>query len=153
MGFARSWLRGSGHLSVVRAEVSNTRVSHLAQRRPETAMYMHVSQSQGHTEHGQVLGSVGAYGGGASNVTYERYASSGRTTVRWDRIVRAMPFNEDALPVLASADVTHAIALERALNVARGELAASVGLVKNFNRYFSSDASNVVLSLSYRLFR
>lgn len=154
VGFARSWARGdTGHMSVLRGEVSDTRVGHIAQRRPETAMYMHVSQSHGHTEHGQVLGSVGAYGGGASNVSYDRYAPSGRTTLRWDRIIRAIPFNNDGLPQLPSADVIHAIAVERTVSTGRGELGAAVALMKNFNRYFSSDATNVGLTLSYRLLR
>jgi hypothetical protein len=154
VGFARSWPRRDGaHLSVLRGEVSDTRVSHLQQRRSETPMYMHTSQSHGHTEHGQVLGSAGAYGGGASNLSYDRYTPSGRTTVRWDRIVRATPFDASGLPLPAGADVIHAIAMERARNTGRGELAASIALVKNLNRYFSSDAMNAALSLSYRLFR
>lgn len=154
VGFARSWSRGdTSRMSVIRGEVSDTRISHLQQRRSESPMYMHTSQSHGHTERGQVLGSVGAYGGGASNLAYDRYAPSGRTTVRWDRIVRATPLSRDGLPDAASADVLHAITVERALNTRHGELAASIALVKNLNRYFSSDATNVALSLSYRLFR
>jgi hypothetical protein len=116
-------------------------------------MYMHVSQSHGHAERGQVLGSVGAYGGGASNLSYDRYSASGRTTVRWDRIVRATPFNNDALPVMDSADVTHAIGVERAMKTSRGELTGSIAVVKDFNRNFSSDATNLSLGLSYRLWR
>jgi hypothetical protein len=154
LGFARSW-RGDrpGFASVVRGEVSDTRVSHVVQGRSETPMYMHVSQSHGHTERGQVLGSVGAYGGGASNLSYDRYTGSGRATIRWDRIVRATPFNNDALPVMGSADVLHAIAVERALNTSRGELTGSIAIVTDFNRNFSSDATNLSLGLSYRLWR
>ena len=154
VGFARSWQRRDPkHTSVLRGEVSNTRVSHLRQARSETPMYMHVSQSHGHTERGQVLGSAGAYGGGASNLSYDRYGPSGRTTVRWDRIVRSTPLNRDGLPEVALADVTHALAVERALNTGRGELTGSIALVKNLNRNFSSDATNVAMSLSYRLIR
>jgi hypothetical protein len=154
VGFARSWSGGdTSRLSVFRGEVSATRVTHIVQRRSETPMYMHLTQSHGHTQRGQVLGSVGAYGGGASNLAYERFTPSGRTTVRWDRIIRATPFSADGLPQLPSADVIHAIAVERAVNTRRGELAGAVALMKNFNRYFASDASNVALSLSYRLFR
>ena len=154
LGFARSWSDGSpGFMSVLRGEVSETRVGHLVQGRSETAMYMHVSQSHGHTERGQVLGSVGAYGGGASNLSYDRYTPSGRTTIRWDRIVRAAPFNTDGLPQSASADVLHAVGVERAVKIARGELAGSLAIVKDFNRNFSSDATNLAMSLAYRLWR
>jgi hypothetical protein len=154
-GFARAWAAHDGsRTSVLRGEIVNTRLSPLLQTHTQTPMYMHVAQSNGHTEHGQLLASAGGYGGGASNLVFDRYSTRGRTTFRGDRLVRGTPrVNENELPISDRTDVTYAVGVERARFTKTGELALGVALVKNFNRYFSSDATNANVSVTYRLFR
>lgn len=154
LGFARAWATAEAkRLVVLRGEVLNTRISHLQQQRGETPWYMHTTQPQGHTERGQILGSVGGFGGGASNVAWDRYTQKGRTTIRWDRIVRGTPRNRDGLPIPDQADVIHAIGAERMSFTGPGELTVGAALTRNFNRYLSSDATNVRVSVGYRLVR
>jgi hypothetical protein len=154
IGFARAWSAPEAkRIHVVRGEVLNTRLSALQQARPQSPWYMHVSQSQGHTQHGQVLGSAGGFGGGASNFAVDRYTADGRTTIRWDRIVRATLRGPQGLPVPDQTDVTHAIGLERVSFTGRGELTVGIALVKDFNRYFSRDATNANVSVAYRVLR
>jgi hypothetical protein len=155
VGFARAWVAAdSQKITILRGEVLNSRISHLKQGKDQSPWYIHVEQANGHTERGQVLGSAGAFGGGASNVAVDRYTPAGRTTIRWDRIVRAtfLPFPVE-LPVSSRTDVLHAIGVERARFIGRGELTATGTFVKEFNRYFASDARNVNVSVSYRLIR
>src|SRR5207249_4605433 len=107
----------------------------------------------GHTERGQVLGSAGGFGGGASNVAVDRFTPDGRLTIRWDRIVRATPLTTQGLPRSDRADVTHAIGVERARFTRWGEVTVGGALVKDFNRYFTSDALNANVSVGYRIIR
>jgi hypothetical protein len=154
IGFGRAWANAEAHrVTVVRGEVLNSRISHLQQQRPQTPWYVHGAQVHGHTNRGQELGSAGGFGGGASVIAVDRYSAGGRTTVRWDRIVRAAELNAQGLPVAGAADVTHAIACERSLFTRRGELTASGALVKEFNRHFGGDALNASIGLTYRLLR
>jgi hypothetical protein len=138
-------------MSVIRGEIMNSRVSHLQQARLQAAWYTHSSMTNGHTERGQVLGSVGALGGGAGSMALDRYSPRGRTTVRWDRIVWGVPLSADGLPLSEHADVSHAVGVERARFTRYGELTLTAMIVKEFNRNFGPDATNLNFSASYRL--
>ena len=153
-GFARAWATpATNHITVVRGEVLNTRVSHLQEQRPQQLWYMHLPHFNGHTEHGQVLGSAGGFGGGASNVAVDRYTPSGRTTIRWDRIVRATPLTFPGTSAVESGG-RHARHWRRTSPVhGRGEVTVTGALVKDFNRYFAADALNANVSVAYRFFR
>jgi hypothetical protein len=153
LGFARAWAtQDRSRTTVLRGELLNTSLSHILQTHVQTPMYMHVAQSQGHTEHGQLLASAGGYGGGASNLVLDRYSTKGRTTLRWDRVVRGTPrVNGNDIPIPDRMDVTHAVGLERALFTKGGQLTIGGTLVKNFNRYFSDDAVNANVAVKYRV--
>jgi hypothetical protein len=154
VGFARGWAsEDRTRIHVLRGELLDTRMSPFQQVLGETPWYMHVSQSQGHTNRGQMLASVGGFGGGGSNVAFDRYTPSGRTTVRWDRIMRATPRDASGVAAARQADLTHALGLERAVFTAHGQLTVGTTLVGEFNRYFSGDAMNANVSVSYRLVR
>jgi hypothetical protein len=155
LGFARAWRsRANERLTVVRGEVLNSRISHLQQGRPQAPFYTHSgANSHGHTQRGQVLGSVGAYGGGASSLAVDRYYPGGRRTFRWDRIVRRTRLNEYGLPVRGGADVTHAIGIERSRFTSASEWTTSLTIVKEFNQNFRSDAVNASIGVTYRFLR
>src|SRR5258708_23873751 len=139
-------------MTVVRAELLNTRISHLQQAAQQTAWYLS-GGGKDHTERGQVLGSAGAYGGGASTFALDRYTSSGRTTIRWDRLMLGEFLNASDLPHADRADVLHAINLERMLRAGGLEVTGSATLAKEFNRHFGADAYNVNVSASVRKVR
>lgn len=154
VGFQRAWANESKRaITVLRGELLNSRISHLQQALPEAPWYIHSRIPQGHTERGQVLGSAGAYGGGAATIAIDRYSPSGRTTVRWDRLMVGEWINANGLPEAARADVLHAIGVDRMRPVGPTEFTASATLAKEFNRHFTGDAYNLNLSVSVRLVR
>jgi hypothetical protein len=154
IGLARAWARpDASRITVIRGETLNSRISHLVQQRPQSPWYEHGAQRQGHTYRGQVLGSEGGFGGGASVVAVDRYTPAGRTTVRWDRINRSTPLNSQGLPVPDRVDMVHAIGLEVMRFTGRGELTIGGILAKEFNRYFADDALNAQLRAEYRIVR
>jgi hypothetical protein len=152
-GFSRAWRTEDGkRMTVVRGELMNTQISNLQQGRIETPWYVHGGNTaHGHTQRGQVLGSAGAYGGGAGALVIDRYTPSGRTTLRWDRIIVGTPLTSGGLPVAIHADVLHGLGVERARFIGRSELTLSVTLVAEFNRQFGGDAFNARFGGSYRL--
>jgi hypothetical protein len=154
VGFQRAWSNPERtSLMVVRGELLNSRISHLQQADPQTPWYVHGAILQGHTQRGQVLGSAAGYGGGGSSVAVDRYTPDGRTTVRWDRLTQATRRNNFGLPVGDSADVVHALSIERLRTVHRIDLTASATIAREFNRHFANDATNLSVSLSVRVRR
>jgi hypothetical protein len=73
VGLQRVFSANADVLSAFRAEVLNTRVTHLGNVRPELLPYVHGSIVQGHTQLGQVLGAPGGAGGGGFTLSYERH--------------------------------------------------------------------------------
>jgi hypothetical protein len=154
LGFARAWSTpDANRITVIRGEVLNSGISHLQQAREQAPWYVHGGQRNGHTNRGQVLGSAGAFGGGASVAAVDRYTPGGRTTVRWDRIANATPLTSQGLPIAGNADVTHAITYERSVFTRRGEFTASGSFAKEFNRHFEDDAFNATIAVGYRVVR
>jgi hypothetical protein len=143
LGMQRAWTRSAGR-RVVRAEVLNTRIPGLTLAREQTQFYVHTPVAQGHTSQGQVLGSIGGFGGGASALGFDNYSSGGRWTVSWSRIMRAenrsLPLS---MPNAQEADVMHALSFD-ALRY-RGRFAISYELtgVWELNRDFGRDALNL----------
>jgi hypothetical protein len=154
IGIARAWFSPTqNYITVVRGEILNSAISHIQEARRQALWYTHFAQFDGHTNEGQVLGSVGTFGGGAANLSVDRYTPSGRITVRWDRIVRATPRSPQDLPIFGDADVTEALGVERAMFTSRGELTMNASLVADFNRYFAGNALNANFGVGYRLLR
>lgn len=150
LGFQRAWSPAPDRVTVIRAEVLNSRVTFLQQSRVQTPWYVHGGNTaHGHTQRGQVLGSVGAHGGGAVAIALDRYSSAGRTTYRLDRLVQAIPLSRDGFPDSRSADVMLALGVERSRFTSRGEVIMGAALVKEYQRYFGNDAFNLNLSMGY----
>lgn len=151
IGFSRVFGAASEPV-VLRAEHLNTRLSHLGVSAAQTPWYLHTRLRQGHTQRGQVLGSPGGPGGGASMIAVDRYETTGRTTVRWDRLMQAERVAPDGLPEADEADVLHALSVERLRSIGRGEIGINLSAMLDFNRHFSSDRFNLNAGVMYRLY-
>ena len=90
LGLQRAWKRDHGDLIVARAEVLNTRLSHLDQGRGQAPWYVHgTTVAQGHTNEGQLLGAVAGYGGGGATAAIDLYRPASRWSFAWNRIQRS----------------------------------------------------------------
>lgn len=151
LGLQRAWSsKQARSISVFRAEILNSRLSHLSS---ETPWYVHGFIRQGHTERGQLLAAPGGYGGGGASFAYDRYTENGRSTIRLDRLLLGEVLSSSNLPVASDADVSYALRIERARFTRSGEVAISAGVVREFNRYFGRDAWNLNLTSSLTTFR
>lgn len=152
IGFQKVWRRRENAvLTVLRGEVLNSRITHIQLVRPEAPFYVHGSAIQGHTQLGQVLGSVGGYGGGASVIAVDRYTPQGRWTVSWSRIMRGeQPVPPTNVPMARGADVAHALGLNALLLRGSVDLTAGLTGVYEYNRDFAGDSFNANLALGAR---
>jgi hypothetical protein len=151
IGLARAF-GDSATPTVFRAEHLNTRISQLQVASAQERWYVHTRLRQGHTQRGQVLGSAGGPGGGATTIAVERYEANGRTTLRWDRTMFAERRAADGLPEPDDADVLHSLTLERLRAGSRGDLGTSVSIMKDFNRHFGGDLFNLNAAITYRAY-
>jgi hypothetical protein len=151
LGIQKTWRRSASRLYVVRGEVLNSRISHLQQAANQVPWYVHGITRQGHTHRGQVLGSAGAFGGGAAVLAAERYEPTGRWTIRWSRLMRG-ELRPNGLPDPDRADVMHALGVERVLFLSRIDLTAGLSGVWNLNRDFADDVFglNMVVTARWR---
>jgi hypothetical protein len=153
IGLQRAWRAGDG-TSIFRLEHLNTRMGKLHPTRAQAPWYSHGVRVQGHTERGQLLGSAGGFGGGGTSVAYDRIRGSGRTSLRWDRLMRAEQINNnDLLPEPGEADVIHALSIERTRLKSRSEVGVGLGVAVDLNRDFRGDAFNLRTSFFYRKVR
>jgi hypothetical protein len=151
LGLQRAWpSKQERSISVFRAEVLNSRLSHLS---GQTPWYVHGFIRQGHTERGQLLAAPGGYGGGGASFAYDRYSENGRSTIRIDRLLLGEERATSTLPIASDADVSYALRVERARFTRAGEVAVSAGVVREFNRYFGRDAWNLNLTSTVAAFR
>ena len=145
IGFQRM-LRQGERRSVIRGELLNSRVSGLVASREQAPWYTHLPMAQGHTNLGQVLGSIGAFGGGASTLAFDRYSASGRWTVAWSRLMRA---EEIAFPSGITnrqrADVQHAVGMTGLRTLGRASVSYEATYIRELNRDLKRDASNLRL--------
>lgn len=149
-GARRVWAARDGRtLTAVRAEVMNTLPPNINLVLPQARWNTHRVQRQGHTFEGQLLGSAAGAGGGATVVAVDRYTPRGRMTVRWDRMLRnerhSVGPDDDR-----GIDVVHALGAEGVFFAGRMDLTAGVRWMRNYNRDFLSDRSNLNLTLGAR---
>lgn len=152
LGFQHVWTPGTTRYTVLRGEILNARISHLTVGAHQVPWYIHAPMYTGHTERGQILGSEGAFGGGASVLALDRYGSAGRTTIRWDRTMRA-ELLENSTPYPDRADVMNSVRVERLRFGRRGDLLVTLGAVLDLNRNFGGDQLDFNSTMSYRLRR
>jgi capsule assembly protein Wzi len=146
LGLRKTWLRTGAILSL-RAEVLNSRVSHLALASSQVPWYIHATVHQGHTNKGQVLGSAAAYGGGASVVALERYDTRGRWRVSWERLQLAESRQQSQAPDLFKNDVAHVLGTSVLRFGSRADFEWSVAAVYELNRYLDHDAFSLRTTL------
>jgi hypothetical protein len=146
LGLQRALVRGTGQsatLTSVRAEVVNARVTRITQVRQQTGVYGHAPITQGHTQRGQLLGSVAAMGGAGSQFAVDRYARGGRWSLVFDRLQRArqLPYDREGAPP-DGYDVQYAVALQRVWRRGPLVLSGEGTLVRELNRDFARDVWN-----------
>ena len=151
VGFQRAMKRSQTGRTVLRGEVLDTRISAVVISRSQDRFYVHLPVAQGHTNLGQVLGSVGGFGGGASTLALDNYSPAGRWTISWSRIMRseviAFP---SGVTDPQGADVQHALSFNGLRFRGRVAITYEVTSVYELNRYFQGDASNLRLASGVR---
>jgi hypothetical protein len=136
---------------VFRGELLNSRVNGLQITVVQQTYYTHPTVGQGHTNLGQVLGSVGAFGGGAAVLGYDSYTERGRWTVEYSRIMRAeRRTNFHNMPDPEAADVLHALTFNGVRFRGRLALTYDATAVYELNRNFRDDVFNLRLASGVR---
>lgn len=143
LGLQRASKRDSTRYTVFRAEVLNTRIGPLAASRPEYRFYIHTRVLEGHTHEGQVLGSPGAFGGGAFVVALDRYSPTGRNTVAVSRMLRAEYLGPSGLPENGRADLYQMVTLDGVRFRGSAAITYEITGVLELNRHFARDAFNL----------
>ena len=109
-------------------------------------MYVHGLIRQGHTYKGQLLGADAGVGIGAGSVmAVDRFTPGGRWTAAWTRIIRRETGDFTAAGIRSprSIDVSHAMSFEKSTVIQDFELTTGLTLVRELNRDFIRDATNV----------
>jgi len=159
LGFSHAKKRADGSLRVLRGEMVNADVSH-HERLGRTLVrpipiYWHTRTQQGLTSRGQLLGSIGAYGGAASNVSWERYHVSGRDLIGLERVLSrdwsaAMPANGG----VPHPEVRYGLRYERVRVRPTGEFGFTVSPSVTLNHLLveKNDAFNLNVQFRWRAF-
>jgi hypothetical protein len=90
--------------------------------------------------------------GAGSVVAVDRFTKAGRWTATWTRIVRRENGDYTLVGIRnpRSIDVSHALGFERSAVMSDFEITTGLTLVREFNRDFKSDATNVNAIVSAR---
>jgi hypothetical protein len=152
LGARKVWTRGDGSLVSLRGELVDAEPSNLMSVRFQGQFYHHSNERQGHTENGQLLGSLAAYGGSGSVLALDGYTRRGRWTVDWSRTrLRGLRATPTSAPGTAGVDVVTTFGGEAV--VFRGAADAVAGLhgVYELNRNGGRDAFSVNARLGVRI--
>jgi hypothetical protein len=151
LGLHKVWKRdGTERMRSFRAEVLNSRVTHLALSSHQSPWYIHGRVPEGHTNRGQALGSAAGYGGGASMLALEQYDRRGYWRLEWQRMQFADARDVSQVPDLFRSDVAHMVEASALRFGRRADVELGVTGVYEFNRYLEKDAASVRLMLSVR---
>ena len=156
LGARKVFRTNAESMTAGRFEILNFQLPQLARYRGEGEFYVHGLIRQGHTYKGQMLGANVGAGTGAGSVTaVDHYSKTGSWTASWHRIVSQENGNYVALGVQAprSIDVTHALGFEMTRFVGPFDLNGGLTLVRDFNRNFKSDVTNLnaLIGVRYNL--
>lgn len=135
-----------GRLTAGRFELINFQLPQLARYREQGEIYTHGLLRQGHTNRGQMLGpDVGVGTGAGSVVAVDQYTTHGRWAAIWTRTVRQENGDYTLLGVRTprSIDVIHALGYEASRFYGQYELTYGLNLMRDFNRDFKSDKTNL----------
>ena len=129
-----------------RFEVMNYQLPQLARYRGEGEMYVHGLLRQGHTYKGQLLGADAGVGTGAGSVVaVDHFMKNGSWTASWHRVINQEDGNYVATGIRMprSIDVSHALGFETTRFVRGFDVTGGLTLVRDFNRNFLSDVTNL----------
>jgi hypothetical protein len=129
-----------------RFEIMNFQLPQLARYRGEGEFYVHGLIRQGHTYRGQSLGADAGAGTGAGSVmAVDHYSTTGSWTASWHRVVNREYGNYVDLGVIPprAIDVSHALGFEQTLFLSAFDVNWGLTVVRDFNRNFKSDATNL----------
>ncbi|MDQ3243807.1 MAG: capsule assembly Wzi family protein [Gemmatimonadota bacterium] len=129
-----------------RFEIINFQLPQLSNARGEGEIYVHGLIRQGHTQRGQLLGAnVGVGAAAGSTLAVDRFTTSGRWTASWKRELKAESgqYTELGIRNPRSINVSHAVGFEMTRFTDRFDLTGGLTFVREFNRYFLADASNI----------
>jgi len=153
IGARKVFNSSADRLTAARVEILNFQLPQLSRYRGEGEMYVHGLIRQGHTNKGQLLGADAGVGVGAGSVVaVDRFTKAGRWTATWTRIVRRENGDYTLVGIRnpRSIDVSHALGFERSAVMSDFEITTGLTLVREFNRDFKSDATNVNAIVSAR---
>lgn len=153
IGARKVFQSSAQRLTAGRVEILNFQLPQISRYRGEGEMYVHGLIRQGHTNKGQLLGADAGVGIGAgSQVAFDRFTPDGRWTASWTRIVRRENGDYTVAGIRSprSIDVSHALGVERSALMSGFELTTGLTLVREFNRDFRRDATNVNALVSAR---
>jgi hypothetical protein len=144
----------SQSMTAARFELINFQVPQLVRApRGEGEIYRHGLIRQGHTYRGQLLGAnVGVGAAAGSTLAVDHYFPTGKWTVIWQRDLNQENGNFPLLGVREpyTMDVSHSIGFEMTRLVRGFDITTGMTFVRNFNRDFAGDASNVNAFLGAR---
>jgi hypothetical protein len=149
LGFQKSWMGEPGDAYVVRGEVVNARTAPESPPGFNFPLYIHTPIFQGHTNRGQLLGSLGAYWGAGSDIAVERYSRRGRLTLEWVRRTAQGISSAGENPEEAS-DALHTLGVNAVLFRSGFDVELGVTAGYELNRYFRDDAFNLNTNVGLR---
>jgi hypothetical protein len=150
LGLIKVWTLPSSELISLQIENLESSGSHLGRNRRQEPFYIHASTRQGHTQRGQVLGSPGAYGGGASMVALGYHHEAGRVSLEWNRLIRSELGEYLESGVTDKPDVIHSLGAEALLFRGGWDITAGLNGAYNLNRNFDDDVFNFGVTLGVR---
>ena len=154
IGMRKVFSLSSTSMTGVRFELINFQLPQLVRApRGEGEIYIHGLIRQGHTYRGQLLGAnVGVGAAAGSTLAVDHYTQTGRWTLSW---VRDLSQEDSDFPRLGvreprSMDVSHALGLDVTRLVRGCDVTAGLTFVRDFNRDFAADASNINATVGVR---
>ena len=144
-------------MTAARFELINFQLPQLVRApRGEGEIYIHGLIRQGHTYRGQLLGAnVGVGAAAGSTLAIDHYTPSGRWTLSW---VRDLSQESGNFPLVGireprTMDVSHSLGLEVTRLIRGFDVTTGLTFVRDFNRDFVSDASNLnaIVGVRYNL--
>lgn len=144
-------------MTAARFELINFQLPQLVRApRGEGEIYIHGLIRQGHTYRGQLLGaSVGVGAAAGSTLAIDHYTPTGRWTLSW---VRDLSQENGNFPLYGAReprtmDVSHSLGLEVTRLIRGFDVTTGLTFVRNFNRDFAEDASNInaIVGVRYNL--
>jgi len=144
-------------MTAARFELINFQLPQLVRApRGEGEIYVHGLIRQGHTYRGQLLGAnVGVGAAAGSTLAIDHYTPLGRWTLSW---VRDLSQESGNFPLVGireprTMDVSHSLGLEVTRLIRGFDVTTGLTFVRDFNRDFVSDASNLnaIVGVRYNL--